>query len=326
MSSSPIVSFEGREIALRDKETVLEALEREGVPVMSSCRAGVCQSCLMQATDGQLPPKAQQPLKESLRAQGYFLACVCVPEGNLSVALPGAGLEHEATVLESEDIGAAVRRVRLTIPDGLDWFAGQYITVIRDALIARSYSIASGPSDGYLELHVRRIPGGLVSNWLHDVVRPGDTLRFRGVFGDCFYTPGDEEAPLVLAGTGTGLAPLYGIIREALRHNHRGPITLYHGAVDESGLYLRTELSALAGEGHIDYRPSVINGEDTGEGFLTIGLLDEVVLGANLDLKRTRAYLCGDPALVEKMRKKLFIKGLSSRRIFADAFVPTARP
>jgi CDP-4-dehydro-6-deoxyglucose reductase len=136
MSSSPIVSFEGREIALRDKETVLEALEREGVPVMSSCRAGVCQSCLMQATDGQLPPKAQQPLKESLRAQGYFLACVCVPEGNLSVALPGAGLEHEATVLESEDIGAAVRRVRLTIPDGLDWFAGQYITVIRDALIA----------------------------------------------------------------------------------------------------------------------------------------------------------------------------------------------
>src|SRR5690606_24069598 len=127
---------------------------------------------------------------------------------------PGAGLEHETVVLESDDLGAAVRRVRLAVPAGFEWVAGQYITVLRSENVARSYSSASSPADGYLELHVRRIAGGAVSNWLHDTLRPGDSLRFRGVFGDCFYAADDPDAPMLLAGTGTGLAPLYGILRD----------------------------------------------------------------------------------------------------------------
>jgi NAD(P)H-flavin reductase/ferredoxin len=319
---APTITLDGRAIGIGDGESVLDALERHALPALSSCRTGVCQTCLMQALEGPVPARAQQGLKDSLRAQGYFLACVCHPSEDMVIAPPGAGLEFETEVLSSDDLGAAVRSIRLAAPPSLEWFAGQYLTLIRCDGIARSYSVASGPTDGFLELHVRRLPGGALSNWLHDDVRPGETVRFRGMFGDCFYAPGDPDTPLLLAGTGTGLAPLYGILFEALRQGHVGPIHLFHGAVDSSGLYLRDELGQLASRGSIDYRPCVLRG-DAAEG-LCVGSLDDIVLGHPLDTKATRAYLCGDPALVEKMRKKLFLKGLSSRRIFADAFVPSA--
>jgi len=149
-------------------------------------------------------------------------------------------------------------------------------------------------------------------------------VTLRGAFGDCFYTPGDAEAPLLLAGTGTGLAPLYGIIREAIAHGHSGAIRVFHGALAEDGLYLREELRALAASHGVDYKPCVLNNGEAGHPELTVGSLDAIVVGQTLDMKTTKAYLCGDPGLVGKMRKQLFLRGLSNRRIFADAFIPTA--
>jgi len=319
------VLLDGTTIDLGEGESVLDALERQGVPMLSSCRSGVCQSCLMRALDGEVPAKAQSGLKESLRAQGYFLSCVCVPTTPLTVAMPGDRLDFISAILESDDIGAAVRRVRISIPEGFSWFAGQYITLIREDGIARSYSIASRPEDGCIEMHVRRIPGGAMSNWLHGGVGIGASVRFRGPFGDCFYTPGEPDAPLLLAGTGTGLAPLFGIVRESIRQKHSGTIRVFHGALNESGLYLREEMRQLAMDHGVDYRPCVLNNGATDHAELTVGSLDAIVGSQPLDTKKAKAYLCGDPGLVGKMRKQLFMRGLSNRRIFADAFVPTAQ-
>ena len=315
------VRLKEQEYQLGEGESVLDRLDREGVPVLSSCRSGVCQTCLMKALDGPIPSKAQVGLKDSLKAQDYFLSCVCYPEEDMTVALPGEGLDHRCEVLESHDVGAAVRCLRLSIPKDFTWFAGQYITVIREDAVARSYSVASSPEDGYLELHVRRIPGGALSNWFHDDLRAGSQLTIRGAFGDCIYTPDDEDAPLLLAGTGTGLAPLYGVLRDALRNGHRGEIHLFHGALNPDGLYFVNELNILANDERVIYHRCVLNGDGAD---YDVGALDAIVLNHPIDLDKTRAYLCGDPGIVGKMRKKLFLKGLSNRRIFADAFVPTA--
>lgn len=316
------IRLNDRVVTLREGETVLDGLDRAGVPVLSSCRSGICQSCLLKVVEGPVPSAAQRGLKESLTAQGYFLACACVPESDLVVGLPGEGLDQQSVVVESSNLGGAVRRVRLSVPEGFQWFAGQYITLVRDDGVARSYSVASCPDDGCLEIHVRRIPGGALSNWLHDDVRSGDPVRFRGAFGDCFYTPGDPEAPLLLAGTGTGLSPLYGILRDAKRHGHRGPIRLFHGALGAEGLYYQDEVRAIASaHDGVEYAACVLR-DGNGHGRdCRVGSLDEVVLAERLDVDRERAYLCGDPGIVERLRKKLFLKGLSNRRIFADAFV-----
>src|SRR5205085_691623 len=134
--------------------------------------------------------------------------------------------------------------------------------------LVRSYSLASLHSppglpagDTLLELHVRKVTGGQMSKWLHDDVAVGEPLELRGPSGDCFYVAGRPVQPILLIGTGTGLAPLYAIARDALRHGHTGPIRLYHGGLDPSGLYHVDELRRLAAtHSNFEYVPCVMNG------------------------------------------------------------------
>ena len=63
--------------------------------------------------------------------------------------------------------------------------------------------------------------------------------------GNCFYIPDNPEQNLLLIGTGCGLAPLYGIIRDALAQGHRGAIKLYHGSKTVESLYMSKELKVL---------------------------------------------------------------------------------
>lgn len=66
------LTFEGKPIRIAPGETVLAALLAAGVELPNSCRAGVCQTCLVQAIDGNPPAAAQQGLPDALKAQGYL--------------------------------------------------------------------------------------------------------------------------------------------------------------------------------------------------------------------------------------------------------------
>lgn len=278
---------------------------------------------MMRAASGIVPPKAQVALKESWKAQGYFLPCVCIPDSDLTITPVGSDAQVGATIKALELLSPDVLCVRLSCDSAITFHAGQYVTLVRDASLARSYSIASLPEGNEIELHVRRIAGGRMSGWLHDEARIGERLSVLGPSGDCFYVPGNQDQPLLLVGTGTGLAPLYGILRDALRNGHRGPVHLFHGALYERGLYLVQELRNLAAAHHnVEYTPAVLSGPES-DG-VTVGAIDQVVLKRFPKLSGWRAYICGDPGLVQSLRKKLFLAGAASRDIYADAFLPAA--
>jgi len=319
----PQIHYEGKTYEGQAGESVLDSLLRHGLKVPYSCKAGACQTCLMQARDGTVPPKSQTGLKETLAAQKYFLACVCHPEGDIHVCTAGDETKVSATVASIEDIGASVLRVKLNCAQPLGHRAGQYLSLLREDGLARSYSIASRPEDGLLELHVRLIPNGAMSTWLKTEAKPGASVRVQGPSGNCFYVAGKPEQPLLLAGTGTGLAPLYGIAQDALANGHTGPIVLYHGARNPSGLYLIQELKELAAK-HANFTYNACVLDDASDGLLG-GALDTVLLAREKNLAQTRIFLCGDPALVMGLRKKLFMAGASLKQIFADAFLPSVK-
>lgn len=315
---------DGRSVALQDGESVLDALSRSGVVVPSSCRAGVCQSCLVQVTGGQVPERSQLGLKASLRARGFVLACRAVPTSDVELSVSGAqALELPASIEDVGRLSPDMLRVRLRVAGELAHRAGQFLTLVRADGVSRSYSIASRPQDSdALELHVRVLPQGKMSGWLASADAVGATVRVRGPAGECFYTADKLEQPLVLAGVGSGLAPLWGILRDALDAGHRGPIELWHGARTPSGLYLRDELQALqAAHGNFSYRPCALEG-DSAE--LRVGKLDELLLSATTAFDKARFYLCGDAPLVQGLKRQLFLRGASLREIFADAFVASA--
>ncbi|MCA9492308.1 MAG: 2Fe-2S iron-sulfur cluster binding domain-containing protein [Myxococcales bacterium] len=321
------ISYRSQVIEVADGETVLECLERVGCAPPSSCRAGTCQSCLMKATSGSPPPAAQQGLKDAWREQGLFLACACRPTADLVVVDADAGgIEVSGILAAREVLSDEVVRVRLATAAPFDYRAGQFVSVIRPSdRFTRPYSLASLPSDPYLELHIRRVPGGRMSTWLCDEAAIGASVQLRGPAGECFYVAAEDQ-PLVLAGTSTGLAPLVGVVRDALDRGHHGPIALFHGSVRASGLYLADELDELAAYPNVTVVRSVLEGPAP-DGVVQEGL-DELVLGSGHDLKAARAWLCGAPELVRLLKKKLFLAGMPLKAIASDPFqqATTASP
>lgn len=317
------VIYDDKRYECTEGETVLECLERNAIDVPSSCRSGVCQTCLMKSLEGTPPPVAQKGLKPTLQAQNYFLACMCVPAADMSVSLKGIeGLRAAATVHAVEMLNERIARLRVACDTVPDYRAGQFFNLCRPDGTVRSYSAASLPGkDAHLEFHVGLLPGGRMSGWVINEAQPGDVIDLLGPQGQCFYVAGNPEQPLFLLGTGTGLAPLYGIARDALAQRHTGPIYLFHGSVQRAGLYLVDELQALSAEHeNFHYCPCILQGSapDT-----TTGAIDAIALERIPNLKGWRVFLCGPPDLVKIMQRKCFMAGASMKEIFADAFLPS---
>lgn len=309
--------------------SVLECLEANGVAPPSSCRSGICQSCLMQATKGKLPNAAQKGLKPTLAAQNYFLACVCHPEENMKVTLPGEenGIRVPARLVSRTPLNSEIASLILQCASPIEYKPGQFVGVFRGDGLTRSYSLASQPCTDpqHIEIHVRRLPGGQMSHWLHNEAAIGEQVHVTDARGSCYYLPGQIDQPLLLVGTGSGLAPLWGIVRDALNQGHRGPMYLYHGSHSPAGLYLVDALQDLETQhSNFHYIPCV-SGAGEAAGF-TAGRADDVALEAHPDLSGFRVYLCGRPEMVAHMKQAAFLNGTSMRDIYADPFVLSSRP
>lgn len=318
----PRIVCDGTALELRDGERLLDGLLRAGVPVASSCRAGACQSCLVQVVRGEAPAAAQVGLKPALRAQGFVLACLAQPRADLEVTLRATErLAVSARLSRIEVIGLNTLRVSVLPSAPFPHRAGQYVTLVRADGLARAYSIASLPEteQSPLELHVRVQPHGQMSSWLASPAAVGAEVRLRGPAGSCIYVEGDATQPLVLAGTGTGLAPLLGVLRNALYAGHRGSLRFWHGARTREALYYVDELRRIqAQHPQLDYRPVVLDG--AAEPGVAVGSLEDIVL-REAPFDGRRVFLCGDPQLVQKLKRRVFLAGASLAEIHADEFV-----
>lgn len=318
--------YRGAPVAFEPGESALDALERAGLGPKGVCRAGLCGACLVRVRVGDVPERARQGLAPRMVAQGVAFACCLVGTGPFDLLDVGDAATCAATIEELETIGRDVVRVGLRTEVPLDFRPGQYVVLERADGIERSYSIASLPTDALLELHVRRTPGGALSPWFFDPSTLGQSVRLRGPLGTCCYDPGRPDQALVLAGAGTGLAPLLGILRDALAQGHRGPIDLYHGARDEGGLYHRAELAALARAHTNLHVHGCVLAEPTADRSLRTLGLGEAVLADRANLEGARVFLCGDGALVKSLKRRFFLAGAASRDLLSDPFEHGPKP
>ena len=228
---------------------------------------------------------------------------------------------HPATIIEKTMLNESVVRIRLKLEVPFDYLAGQFVNVKHpETGVTRSYSLASLPDEGFIELHIKKVPDGHLSGYIHDDAKVGDTLDLMGSAGDCFYTARDLEQPLLLVGVGTGLAPLYGILRDALAHGHRGEMHLFHASLAAQGLYYTDELYALAEKyAHVHYTPCVLHGDVPHQG--EKGDIQQILRASKPDLKGWRVFVCGDPAIVNGLKQTCFMAGARMQDIYSDPFV-----
>ncbi len=317
------IKFGEHTFETEDNETVLKTLLRNNMQAPYGCKAGVCQCCLMRSLDNAPPEKSQVGLKDTQQKQNYFLACLCQPENDMTVALPNTKSAWlEAEVIEKTDLSTNIIFLKLKSKEPLAFFAGQFVNLRRDDGVIRSYSIAnSHNAEHALEFHIRILPNGQFSRWVADELTIGRTLSLSHAQGDCHYVEGKTEQSLLLIGTGTGLAPLYGIIRDALStHNHQGEIHLFHGSHDVTGLYLEEKLTVLTQKyPNFHYTPC-LSGKVNDEKY-TQGRANDIALQKFPKLNGWRVYLCGQPEMVNNAKKMAYLQGASLSSIYADAFI-----
>lgn len=309
------------EVPVVPGQTVLEALEAVGVAAPSSCRAGVCQACLVQQVRGVAAPSAREGLSPGQVARGLIKACVAHPCGDWVLRDADSQDRFSARVVEKIDFGRVVV-LRLSAPD-VPVRGGQFVHVEGPEGVSRPYSVASASGD-YLELHIGIVPGGAVSPWL-SAREPGEVVWLRGPLGTGIYVDEEPDTPLLLAGLSTGIAPILGVLREAVRAQHRGPIWVFYGARTAEQLVARQALRAL-----VSPCPNVslrfYSLLPSAEPDVEVGELHTTWSDIRSHLPSARVYLCGAPDWVSQARRAVFLLGASLVRIHSDPFVAAAGP
>ncbi|MBA1272077.1 iron-sulfur-binding ferredoxin reductase [Stutzerimonas azotifigens] len=285
---------------------LLDALNLAGHRVPYSCRAGSCHACMVRCTAGQPEDARPDALPFDQRAAGWRLACQCRVRESLNVEVYDPEREGIPANVQHLDWPAkGIARLRLQPQRPFRYNAGQHVLLWTEQGVARPYSLASLPAeDAWLEFHVDcRNPGAFSEAVRH--LSLGDTLRLGNLHGGALhYDPLWENQPLLLLASGTGLAPLWAILREALRQGHTAPIRLIHVGYG----YLGEALEALA------LSQPQVEVERVEEG-------QEWLASLQPTSRRTIALLCGGDGFVEAASRRLFMTGLPRGQIFSDTFV-----
>lgn len=294
---------------------LLDALLSADIRVPYSCRAGSCHTCMVHCVSGELADAKPDALDAQRRQQGWRLACQCQVQGDVQIELFNPLNDaRPATVHSCDWLSSRVLRLRLTPARPFGYEPGQHLLLWINQQIARPYSLASLPDeDPWLEFHID-CPGQGAFTSLARQLQPGDSVALGELRGGALhYDPDWQAKPLWLLASGTGLAPLFGVLREALRQNHQAEIRVLHLA-SAGQHYLAESLKTLA-NAHPQLHVSCV----------TAAELPAALAGLRLVSRQTQALLCGHPEQVESFARRLYLAGVPRNQVFTDLFVPHAR-
>ncbi|KTD73985.1 FAD-binding oxidoreductase [Legionella tucsonensis] len=304
-----------------EDESVLDCLLRHDVDYPHACRSGVCQACLMKTTDSSIESKWQEGLPDTLKSQGYFLACQAKPTTTIHLKVPDAAeCEQQAMISELSPLTHNVIRVKLLTEHLENWIPGQYLNLLNPDGISRSYSIANMPAkEGYIELHIKLKDDGVMSQWLQKKATVDEIVHIRGPFGKCYYVNANQSSfDILLIGTGTGLAPLLGIVKVALSKQHQGKITLIHGGCQDDDIYYTEELQTLAAfYQNFQYIPCVLKSNGR---YQESDITQQLLMHLN-NTGNVQVYVCGPNETIKILKTKAFLAGVPSSKIYSDAFL-----
>lgn len=311
--------------------SLLDAARTAGLVLEHGCRTGRCGSCKVQVLDGHTQPCGSDLfLSAAERAQGWVLSCAVAAASDLSLDAADLGELAELPVLTLPARVAAlerpapdVLRLRLRLPPGsaLRYLPGQYLQLIGPEGVRRSYSLAAPAAPGEpLELHVRRVPGGRMSEFLFEQAQPGQLLRLVGPYGS-FVLREVAGRDLVFLATGTGIAPLKAMLAALMQRpaaQQPRSLELLWGGRTPPDLYWQPP-EAPECPAWLRFTPVLSRAEADWRG--ARGHVQDVLLARRPELRGVAVYACGSPAMIDGARARLLAAGVRPADFHADAFV-----
>ena len=240
------------------------------------------------------------------------------------------GLKVREIVPETADANS----IRFEIPEELReafaFKAGQHLTLrmtLNGEEVRRNYSLCTAPFENELMVTVKRIAGGVFSNWVGDNLKRGDSIDVMTPHGS-FTRPFDAGAArhyAAFAG-GSGITPVMSLVRTALAEEPRSRFTLFYGNRDSTSIIFLEALAAL--KDRYMGRLELFHFLDAEEGDIDLfnGMLDQARCGEAIEhlVDEPAAvdawFICGPGPMMDAAEAALVDQGIEHDRIHIERF------
>ncbi|MBM6447665.1 2Fe-2S iron-sulfur cluster binding domain-containing protein [Pseudomonas sp. MIL9] len=338
MSYQVTIEPTGEQIEVEEGQTILQAALRQGVWLPFACGHGTCATCKVQVLEGEadLGAASSFALMDMERDEGKVLACCAIPQSDMVIEADidadpdflGHPVEdYRAVVSALVDLSPTIKGVHLKLDRPMAFQAGQYINLQLPGIEgARAFSLANPPSRAdEVELHIRRVDGGLATGKIHDDLKVGDTVDLSGPYGQ-FFVRTSQSGDLIFIAGGSGLSSPQSMILDLLEAGDSRQIVLFQGARNRTELYNRELFEALAREhANFTYVPALSQADEDSDWTGFKGYVHDAAK-QHFDgrFSSRKAYLCGPPVMIDSAITCLMQGRLFERDIFMERFYSAA--
>jgi len=330
----------GVSIEVEEGQSILDAALRQGVYLPHACGHGLCGTCKVDVLEGEVDigdEASPFALMDFERDEGKCLTCCCKPMSDLVIEAdveeePDAEnipvRDYDGKVIRLEKLTPRILGIFLEVEgDGVEFQSGQYANLHIPGLeIPRPFSMAQSPNEkNILEFDVALIEGGEGTNWIHQNLKVGDTLKFSAPYGHFFLRRSDTRPILFFAG-GSGLSSPKSMVLDLLESGDKREIVLFQGARNRKELFYSDLFLELEKQhDNFTYVPC-LSGPDIEEGWEgATGFVHDVAIEKFAGkFEGYRAYMCGPPPMIDAcinalMRGRLFEKDMFMEKFFTQA-------
>jgi ferredoxin-NAD(P)+ reductase (naphthalene dioxygenase ferredoxin-specific) len=323
-----VVAPQNLRLNIQSGQNLLDVLRENAVPISYSCMSGRCGTCRCKVTQGQVQHSGPENGRPEMDQDAYVLACQSVLTDSCTIEIPDMDevVVHPAkiikgTVLAIEELTHDIRRLRIKPAKPMSFSPGQYATLQFTPDHIRPYSWAGLPGDEDMELQIRQVPGGRVTDYVFSTLKVGDAVRISGPLGTA-YLRQKHLGPMLCVGGGTGIAPIVSIVRGAMAADMHNPVHVYFGVRSQEDCYDVARLRRIAQE-HGNMGLHVVVATGPVHAGLRSGLVTDAIQQDLPALKNFVGYFCGAPAMVEALSSLAQSLGMPLDNIHADAFYPS---
>lgn len=303
-----------------ENATVLDAALTAGVTLEHSCRNGSCGLCASKIIQGEVLDHNSQVLG---RGQ-TFLTCQCrshsdelIIESEYYPELSKVSRKIVPCKVSSVEVDADFLVIKFRLPPTANFvfLPGQYINLTYQG-ISRSYSIANADCKDGIELHIRRVPDGVMSSLLFSEIKLDTLMRIDGPIGTFFVRESND--PIIFLAGGTGFAPVKSMVEALISSHSSRKVCIYWGMNSGKDFYSQLPNEWAEKFDNITFIP-VVSGIDA-EWDGRTGLVHHAVLQDFQEMTDYCVYACGSPHMIAAAKEDFVKVGLSEKKFFSDAF------
>ncbi len=239
---------------------------------------------------------------------------------------------HKLKVKEITQETADTITVHLKQPlfSKIKYISGQFLTIlvpIDGKTERRAYSLCSAPvADSDLMFTVKRVPKGLVSNYLNDNLNVGDKLEIMEPLGNFIWQAEPKiERHVVLFGAGSGITPLMSILKTVLLFEPKSKVTLVYGNQTESSIIFKNKLDWFQDKYGERLKITHVLSQKPVDWAITGRINTQIVEKTFENINKSNAicFLCGPEGMQTTVRETLEKLGLTAQQIQQESFVNT---